>query len=139
MKRSSPEHRLQVALMDYLQLAGRKDLHWTAIPNQSNRHIANAAKMKAEGLKAGTPDVVFLLPEGKVAWLELKAAKGVLSEGQKAFRDKARALGHLWGMAKDIEQAVVLVSSWDVLRPSYSSLNAFYDAAEIRPNLARVL
>jgi hypothetical protein len=43
-----------VALLDYLAIAARPEIYYFAIPNQSNRHIANAARMKAEGVRAGS-------------------------------------------------------------------------------------
>lgn len=111
------EHKLQVALMDYLAFAGRKDLHWFAIPNQSNRHIANAAKMKAEGVRAGTPDICFVLDAGRVAWLEMKTATGRLSASQEWFRDMAIRLGHHWALARSVDEAIGFLREWNVLKP----------------------
>jgi hypothetical protein len=39
------EHKIQVRLMDYLAATARPEVYYFAIPNQSNRHISNAAKM----------------------------------------------------------------------------------------------
>jgi hypothetical protein len=118
-KRGNPEHKLQVALMDYLAIAALPDIHYFAIPNQSNRHIANAAKMKAEGVRAGSPDICVMLPGGKVAWLEMKAPNGQLSAAQKWFRDLAARLGHHWGMAKSVDEALVLLTKWGALKSAY--------------------
>lgn len=139
MKRSSTEHKLQVALMDYLALGGRKDLHWFAIPNGGFRHIRVASALKAEGVRAGTPDICFMLPEGKVAWLEMKAAKGRLSPDQKRFRDVALSLGHHWAMANNIDEAIRIVSAWGVMRSAYARTEAFHEAAKIHLTLARAI
>lgn len=126
MKLEPSEHKIQVALIDYLAIAGRRDLHWFAIPNQSNRHIHNAAKMKAEGVRAGSPDLVFMLPDGRVAWLEMKTRKGQLSPAQKAFRDKAKSLNHLWALARSVDEAIPILTQWGVLRSAYMRDRSFF-------------
>lgn len=135
MRRQATEHKLQVALMDYLRIAGRPDLHWFAVPNGGHRHIAEANRLKAEGVRSGTPDLCFMLPDGKVAWLEMKTAKGTLGPAQKAFRDIARRLGHHWGMAKSIDDAIVHLREWGVLRSSHQNREAFHEAAKIHISL----
>jgi len=113
------EHKIQVALMDYLAIAARPEIYYFAIPNQSNRHINNAGKMKAEGVRAGSPDLCFMLPQGRVGWLEMKAPDGSLSDAQKAFRDRALELGHHWAMARSIDEALVPLTQWGALKPAY--------------------
>lgn len=105
--------------MDYLAIAGRRELFWFAIPNQSNRHIQNAAKMKAEGVRSGVPDLCFCLPDGRVAWLEMKTKVGRLSDTQKAFRDRVQSLGHLWAMARSVDDAIPHLTKWGVLKSAY--------------------
>jgi hypothetical protein len=128
-KRGNPEHKIQVALMDYLALAARPEVHYFAIPNQSNRHIANAAKMKAEGVRAGTPDLCFMLPAGRVAWLEMKAEGGSLSTAQKWFRDLCGRLGHHWAMARSVDEALEKLTEWDALKPAFRKEPAKGEAA----------
>lgn len=140
MKLAPPsEHKLQTALVDYLTIAARPELHWFAIPNGEKRHIRVAQRLKNEGVRRGSPDLVFLLPGGKVGWLEMKAKKGSLSPDQKAFRDKAAALGHSWAMARTIDEALEFLASIDALKPAYQRGDAFRAAAEIHLTLARVL
>lgn len=138
MKQPS-EHKIQVALCDYLALGGRKDLHWFAIPNGGHRHIRQAAKLKAEGVRPGSPDMCFILPEGRTGWLELKTKRGSLSPAQREFRDKAQALGHVWAVAKDIDEAIRVISDWGVLRSAYARTEAFHQAAQVHLTLARAI
>lgn len=135
-KKEASEHKIQCALMDYLQIAGRKDLHWFAIPNGEKRHIAVASRLKAEGVRRGSPDLVFILPDGKTGFLEMKNASGSLSPDQKAFRDKAKELGHLWGMARSVDEALPILTEWGVLKSAYQRTEAFYAAAAIHPSIA---
>lgn len=116
--RQQPEHKLQVALMDYLRFAGRKDLHWFAVPNGGYRSKATGAKLKAEGVRSGTPDICIMLEAGKVAWLEMKASKGSLGINQKAFKEMAERLGHHWAVAKSLDEAIVHLKAWGVLKNS---------------------
>jgi hypothetical protein len=113
------EHKLQVQLMDYLAIVARPEIFYFAIPNQSNRHIYSAAKMKAEGVRSGVADLCFMLPAGRVGWLEMKTIKGSLSANQKAFRDRAQALGHFWGMARSVDEALPILTAWGVLKDAY--------------------
>lgn len=133
------EHRLQVALVDYLALALRPELECRAIPNGEKRHIRVAQRLKNEGVRRGTPDIFICLPEGRIAWLEMKAHKGVLSEDQKAFRDKVLALGHLHGVARSIEEALEHLTNWDALKPAYQRTEAFRKAAEIHTSMMGVM
>lgn len=58
-----------------------------AIPNAGKRTATAGGRMKAEGLKPGAPDVLLLVPRrvwGCLA-IEMKSAKGVLSELQKQW------------------------------------------------------
>lgn len=118
-KRGNPEHKIQVALMDYLAIAARPEIYFFAIPNQSNRHIANAAKMKAEGVRAGSPDLCFMWEGGKTGWLEMKSEDGSLSTAQKYFRDMAQRLGHNWAMARSVDEALIVLTQWGAIKPAY--------------------
>jgi hypothetical protein len=118
VKLQPSEHQFQSALCDLLDVQAKPDLVWFAIPSGGHRHIAVAKKLKAEGVKRGIPDLAFLLPQGKTAWLELKVKNGRLSPSQKAFRDRALNLGHQWGMAQDMTDALVFLSWIDALKRS---------------------
>jgi hypothetical protein len=119
MKRDPSEHKLQVSLIDYLAIAGRRDLLWFAIPNGGFRHISVAARLKAEGVRSGIFDMVFLLEQGRVGWMELKTRTGRLSASQIAFRERAEALGHLVAVIRSLDEAIVHLTKWGVLKNAY--------------------
>ena len=59
------EHQEQVALFNWAKFFENKckDLGMMyAIPNGGKRHIAVARKLKAEGVKAGVPDIFLAVP-----------------------------------------------------------------------------
>lgn len=135
-KKEASEHKIQCALMDYLAIAGRRDLHWFAIPNGEKRHISVASRLKAEGVRRGSPDLVFILDGGRTGFLEMKNATGTLSPDQREFRDKAKTLGHLWGMARSVDEALPILTEWGVLKTAYQRGDAFRAAAAIHPSIA---
>jgi len=67
-----------------------------AIPNGGHRHKAVAAKMRAEGVSPGVPDLLLPVPRNSYAalWIELKRPGGKLSEYQKQWLKDLTVLGH---------------------------------------------
>lgn len=117
------EHQIQSRLIDQLAYALKPELEIRAIPNGGLRAKRVAIALKAEGVKKGTPDLVLALPEGKVAWLEMKNATGKLQPEQEAFRDKVKLLGHLWGMARSVKEAMIVLTSWGAIRKEWEEFD----------------
>lgn len=106
------EHVEQVTLMKWAALHERiypelRLLH--AVPNGGARHKAVAAAMKAEGVKAGVPDLDLPVARGAYHGLriELKAKGGRLSVDQAQWIEALSAEGYLarvctgWEAARD--------------------------------------
>ena len=57
------------------------------VPNGGSRNKAEAAHLKAQGVKAGVPDICLPVPRaGKHGlWIELKAGKNKTTERQDAY------------------------------------------------------
>jgi len=85
------ESQLQQACVRWLQIQ-QPDCVWFAVPNQGRRGKANASRMKAEGLRAGVADLVFILPGGRAAFIEMKSRLGRLSPSQQTFKREVEAL-----------------------------------------------
>ena len=63
-----------------------------AIPNGEKRSISVAKRLKAEGVKAGVPDL--FIPEWRL-WIEMKRVKGGrLSEDQKDMIEYLERVGY---------------------------------------------
>lgn len=79
----SPEHQLQRAYFDWARLHPEARRAY-AIPNGGQRNVVVAAKLKAEGVRAGVLDVHLPIPRGGAAglWIEHKAGKKTLSKDQ---------------------------------------------------------
>lgn len=78
--------------------------HWIfAIPNGGDRHRITAAKLKAEGVSRGVPDL--FIPSMRL-WIEMKRQKGgSLSSEQKAWRDYLLDQGYSWVLGQGFEDA----------------------------------
>jgi hypothetical protein len=79
------EEQIQVQVAQYLDAKLPKDWRWFHSPNGGHRLKSVAAKLKAQGVKPGVPDVCILRPVGSPIWIELKAFGGVLTVSQREF------------------------------------------------------
>jgi hypothetical protein len=110
------EHLIQRAVLQYLRLNARPEIFYFSVPNGGLRNARVAQQMKAEGLQPGVADLCFMLPKGRCAWLELKTEKGRLSDVQHGFKSRCRDLGHLWAMARSVDEAIPHFAAWNILR-----------------------
>lgn len=104
------EHSEQVALMQWVRAKQPRHPLFRllfAVPNGGHRHPAVAAKMKAEGQRAGIADLIFAIPRRgfHALFLELKALDGSLSEAQKDFLYAVADQGYCAAVAKGAEHA----------------------------------
>jgi hypothetical protein len=67
-----------------------------AYPLQGARTPRNGARMKAEGMRKGTPDMFLAIPQGQYLgmWIELKKEGGRLSEDQKEMLNLLAVQGY---------------------------------------------
>jgi hypothetical protein len=74
-----------------------------AIPNGSQRDSVTGALLKAEGVKAGYPDIALNVPCGRYAglFIELKVGNNVASDKQIAWSERLNAFNNksviVWG------------------------------------------
>lgn len=106
------EHSLQTEVLRYLTRYRADDVFWFAIPNAGRRTFRAAAKLRAEGMLRGAPDLCIVLPIGRTGWLELKTPTGRLSDDQMGFRARCGRLGHRYTMARTLEEAKDTLRIW---------------------------
>lgn len=110
MKR--PEETLQRSCARFTDLA-YPGLIWFAVPNQrGTRTIVEATILKGLGVKAGVADLVFCLPHGRFAAVELKAPKGKVSEVQQAFAERVQHHGGYYALARSLDEYAVILERW---------------------------
>ena len=87
------EHDHQKAVVHWLRHF-HPHLIIAAIPNGEQRSRTTGAKLKAEGVLAGMPDLVICLPNGGTLWVEMKNEVGSVSKSQKEVHSRLETLGH---------------------------------------------
>jgi hypothetical protein len=60
--------------------------------NGANKGRAGGNKMKLMGSRAGWPDMCFIL-DGRIVWIELKAANGRVSDAQELVHGRMKGMG----------------------------------------------
>ena len=110
-KIKTPEHVEQVVLFEWARLQSAKYpmlKTMFAIPNGGKRGSATAAKLKAEGVKAGVCDI--FLPYAASGcyglFIEMKRTDGGrVSDKQKIFINDVRAAGYAAEVCKGFDDA----------------------------------
>ncbi len=98
-KMTVSEHEEQKALFRWAEAARYQHPELAllyAIPNGGHRHKAVAAKLKAEGVRKGVPDICLPVARGRFhgLYIEMKTASGTVSKEQKRWLQALRAQGY---------------------------------------------
>jgi len=111
LARANKESSHQSALFCWAASSGIAELKWLFhIPNGGSRHIAEAAKLKAMGVKRGVPDIFLPVRSANFIglWIELKKPiKGIVSDEQDEWLDYLMKQGYAtrvcfgWEEARD--------------------------------------
>lgn len=115
--RQDLEHAEQVTLVEWAQLhtAVRPELDLLfAIPNGGHRHRRTAARLKAEGTRAGVPDM--FLPVASHGYhglfIEMKAPDGRERPAQKWWRQRLTAQGYQSIVCVGAGQAIAVLGQY---------------------------
>ena len=111
------EHQEQAMLIAW---ARTTESHWPelallhAIPNGGWRHKATAGRLKAEGLKAGVPDLCLPVARHPFhgLYLEMKSKKGRVRQSQKWWLDQLNAQGYRAVVCRGFAQAVDVITEY---------------------------
>lgn len=117
-----PEHHDQVALFRWAgyQAKARPELALMfAIPNGGLRSKATAGKLKAEGVKAGVPDICLPVARGEyhALWIEMKAGRNKPTPPQVQWHMRLSQQGYRvavcysWEAARDVIEEYLTGSS----------------------------
>ena len=117
MKRLVPsEHEEQVQFVSMVALLYPEVASMLfAVPNGANKSPAARLRFRAEGLRAGVPDMFFAVARGGFhgLFIEMKRRKGgVVSAEQKAYIDALRARGYRAEVCRGCDEAMDVLSSY---------------------------
>jgi hypothetical protein len=111
--RRQTEHLEQVHLFRLIEIASASGRYIPlsllfAIPNGGKRHISVAKKMKAEGVRAGVPDLFLPVPAGGYhgCFVEMKAPGQGLKDHQKVWKFSLELHGYKHITAHGAEEAL---------------------------------
>lgn len=108
------EHRLQTECIRWFRLQYPKRIIF-AIPNGGQRNAVVAAKMKAEGVLAGVPDLFIPHPFGQWhgLFVEMKNGKsGRVSDRQSEVMEALTSEGYLCRVCRSFDDFYTVVSGY---------------------------
>jgi len=114
-KPAKNEHCLQRALVNWCKGIGKAVIKgpFFAIPNGGGRDLIQGARLKAEGVLPGAPDLVFCGPGGAVLWLELKnGTSGKVSEVQAELHEDLYHCGHRVVIARTLAESIQAITEF---------------------------
>jgi hypothetical protein len=114
--RSQAEFRLHCVIADYLRLQCRPEVWWTHIANGENRSKITGARLKRMGVAPGAPDILFVFPYSRCAFLEIKAGRGRPSENQKAVFDHFYKWRVDYAVVRSLDEAKAVLEQWGALK-----------------------
>lgn len=119
---SPSEHGEQCAVMDWANVHQKifPMLEWLhAIPNGGDRHPAVAAKLKAEGVKKGVPDLCLPYPTLDMCdggycglYLEMKVKGGTVRPDQKRWIEYLSTAGYRVAVAWSADEAIEILRKY---------------------------
>ncbi|MBC2593754.1 VRR-NUC domain-containing protein [Ruficoccus amylovorans] len=130
MNRRNEEHRLQVALFKWAKYASARHPGLKlmfAIPNGGARDAITGAMLKAEGVKAGVPDIFLPLSAGGFhgLFIELKTARGHPTPEQREWLMRLRHRGYATVLCRGLDEALDTITRY--LGGQLSPENTGYD------------
>lgn len=121
------EDDLAKSVADYLRLAWPSALPWWHTPNGGKRVTVTrtdrrtgktyefspeAKKLKQMGVRAGVPDLTFILPNGQAAFIELKVGANDLSDEQADLREELLALRCGYATCRSVDEVETTITRW---------------------------
>ena len=110
------EYDIHAATVEYLTALGPKlKSYFFHVPNEGRHSVRYRVKLKRMGVKAGVPDLLFVLPGGRLGCVELKTEKGRQSKAQKEFQKTCESYDVPYVLARSPEEVVDALRQWGAL------------------------
>lgn len=85
------------------------------IPNEGKRSARTGARLKAEGLKSGVPDICLPVPKGEYhgLYIELKRRKNArVTTEQLEWVERLAAQGYVAAVCRGCDEAISLITNY---------------------------
>lgn len=111
------EHSEQVTLVKWAKLRANQDQRLKmlfSIPNGGDRDVRVGAKLKAEGVRRGVPDLCLPVPCGVYhgLWIELKTATGRVTDYQRWWHDQLAGYGYMVEVCRSCADAIRAIEEY---------------------------
>jgi hypothetical protein len=109
------ETRLQRHLRTMFHLRGYRTV---AVPNgatlrgDSRERAIQMANLKRDGLCVGFSDLLVYGSHGRIGHVEVKTPEGKQSDNQRACEEWLTDLGHLYAVARSVDDVDAILSKW---------------------------
>lgn len=112
-----PEHHDQVALFRWAEYQSKRLPELAlmfAIPNGGKRSKATAARLKAEGVRAGIPDICLPVARGEYhgLFIEMKAGRNKPTQPQVAWHVRLSAKGYRVAVCYGWQAAIDVIEEY---------------------------
>ncbi len=113
--RKLTEEQIHISIVHLLLARGHPKLIWHHPANGELRAKRTAWRLKRMGVKPGVADFALTLPDGRSAFLEVKAPAGRQSLVQKAFQAQCEANGVPYTIVRSSYEAETVLACWNAL------------------------
>lgn len=124
----APETALHISIANFLTVALPPEIVWTTFPAGGGGKERGRI-LKAMGLKAGFPDLLFVREPARLYVIEAKTKDGVLSKEQKDMHRDLRAAGVEVAVCRSVEDVELQLRAWDFPLRATTFPNARRNAA----------
>lgn len=108
-----PEDAIQKAIVVFLNAVLPKSYRCFAIPNGARRTASGRPANAVPGLTPGVPDLAII--GGRLIWfVEVKSARGRVSDAQEAFHAWCAANGTPYCVARSVDDVRVALAHWGI-------------------------
>jgi hypothetical protein len=122
--RATREDAIHAGIVEFLTLAAHSKLLWLHVPNGAMVKPSARMYFARLGVLPGVADLLFVLPDKSVAFMEIKGPDGRLSEAQQSFQAKCALLKLKYRVVRSISEAEEVLRDWRALRGSAVDKNS---------------
>jgi hypothetical protein len=108
-----PEYELQSKANDIYKIIKPKLAGRIIGINNNSANIIKGAQNKRMGVLPGVSDMVMLLDDQKIVWIEFKTRIGSQSKYQIAFETMINSIGHHYHIVRSITEFITLIEKYE--------------------------